>query len=207
MTPQTRHSPTPSRTSRTTLRIPPSAGPETNIHRAIIAQQMAPLVRTAYELTNYNPFASPWLMDRLSGQHTKQWAAKRRNSWPLPGIMADGDFLLIKHPFYAGLTPPKKGYIKIDWHPTNEDEPAGFCMSAYDYVHDSVKHDTHDCDDHFYLSYRTDGKQDYALTLRAPLSIGGGALLKLNKTRRQKAQENRPVLLPPRRGHPVSRPP
>ena len=160
---------------------PTYSRPDSDIHRAIAAQQMSPLLRSAYESTNYNPFASPWLMDRLTGQHTKQWAAKRKNSWPLPGIMADGDFLLIKHPYYAGVRPPAKGYIRIVWHPTREDDPTGFCMSAYDYVNDSVKHDTHDCDDHFYLSYRTDGTQDYALVLRAPLSIGGGALLKLNK--------------------------
>ena len=155
--------------------------PDGDIHRAITAQQMTPFIRAAYDLTNYNPYASPWLMDRLTGQHTRQWAAKRKNSWPLPGIMADGDFLLIKHPFYAGVTSPKKGYIRLVWHPTNENDLTGFCMSAFDYVNDSVKHDTHDCDDHFYISYRTDGSQDYALVLRAPLSIGGGALLKLNK--------------------------
>ena len=163
--------------------------PDTDIHRAITAQQMTPLIRSAYELTNYNPFASPWLMDRLSGQHARQWAAKRKNSWPLPGTMADGDFILVKHPFYAGVSTPRKGYIRLVWHPVKEDELTGFCMSAHDYVNDSVKHDTHDCDDHFYVSYRTDGKQDYALVLRAPLSIGGGSLLKLNKQDARKLRQ------------------
>ena len=84
-------------------------------------------------------------------------------------------------PGYAGVTYPRKGYIRLVWHPRKQDQLIGVALSKADTMELRDAFDGMDVDgDKMQLIPMQDDRgKPMGLLMRSPMSIDGGACLRL----------------------------
>ena len=143
----------------------------------------------AYNASWYSPFASPNVMEQTTGQLYKHVKAVLRRKKSVPSILVSGEavwyqhYAFCKNPDGSTVSSPKPGYARLIWHLERPDQLVGLAMNKRDIKRSYQSLDTPDKDDLFFLIcfIDTDGKP-CVLVLRMPSSIGGGYVLKLNRS-------------------------
>ena len=144
---------------------------------------------TAYEASLASPFGMPSLTSLVAGGLAKSWDRDLRNSRKgfgdekptLTGITVWGEKLLLMDPGYAGVTYPRRGYIRLIWHPRKENQLIAVGLSKADTLELRDFFDGMDVDgDKLQMIPITDERgSPMALLMRSPMSIDGGACLRL----------------------------
>ena len=139
----------------------------------------------AYEECLGSPFGLPSITDLVAGGPAKKWekqmANSRKRKSTLTGITVSGEKLLLMDPGYAGVTYPRKGYIRLVWHPRKQDQLIGVALSKADTLELRDAFDGMDVDgDKLQLIPMQDDRgKPLGLLMRSSMSIEGGASLRL----------------------------
>ena len=139
----------------------------------------------AYNECMGSPFGLPSIANLVVGGPAKNWDRQLRNSRKrkstLTGITVSGEKLLLMDPGYAGVTYPRKGYIRLVWHPKKQDQLIGVALSKADTMELRDAFDGMDVDgDKLQLIPMQDDRgKPLGLLMRSPMSIDGGACLRL----------------------------
>ena len=138
-----------------------------------------------------SPFGLPSITSLVAEGPAKRWARQLRNSRKksenrkenptLTGIMVSGEKLLLMDPGYAGVTYPRRGYVRLIWHPRRENQLIGVALSKADTLElrDSLDGMDVDGDKLQMIPMQDDRGTPLALLMRSPMSIDGGACLRL----------------------------
>lgn len=132
-------------------------------------------------LQESGPYANGPAYSREGGRIPNKMNGKRQRNHPLTPIYLSGAHATLTDPTYNGETYPKPGFIRII-----RDETTGhiaeFGLAPIDTERLEAALDTSDCDDAFTLAFVTtpDGKPG-CLIMKLPMSVQGGALLKVNQ--------------------------
>ena len=149
---------------------------------AAISRKAEDKTLIAYTASGSSPFASPQVMDRMSGGTAKHWDSRANRSSPMPGIMLSGESVLFMHTLYAQTPSPGPGYTGLVWHREQPDQLIGVTLNKSDLFKHRDALDTVDADDKLILVFLQDQNGQFlALILRLPLSVDGGVLLKVKK--------------------------
>ena len=153
----------------------------------------------AYEESGRSPFGLPSLTSMAAEGPANSWASQLRHSrkkggdWnpkkgkrdksTLSGIIVSGEKLLLMDPEYAGTTYPRRGYVRLIWHPRHKDQLIGLGLSKADTLQLRDAFDGMDVDgDKLQLiPMRDERGTPLVLLMRSPMSIDGGAYLRLTK--------------------------
>lgn len=149
----------------------------------------------AYEASGKSPFSLTAVTNMLTEGIPNSWEAhlsrsrKKAYDWgqvqgekpTMSGIMISGETVLLMDPKYAGVPYPKRGYIRLIWHPRKEDQLIGVGLSRKDTIELRDALDGMDVDgDKVQLIPMTDERnRPVAEILRLPSSPDGGACLRL----------------------------
>ena len=139
----------------------------------------------AYNECLGSPFGLPSITSLVAGGPAKNWEHQLRNSRKrkstLTGITVSGEKILLMDPGYAGVTYPRKGYIRLVWHPRKQDQLIGVALSKADTMELRDAFDGMDVDgDKLQLIPMQDDRgKPMGLLMRSPMSIDGGACLRL----------------------------
>ena len=148
----------------------------------------------AYNECQGSPFGLPSITNLVAGGPAKYWAhqlsnsRKRSGKWEdkkdkptLSGITVSGEKLLLMDPGYAGVTYPRKGYIRLVWHPRKHDQLIGVALSKADTLRLRDAFDGMDVDGDTLqlIPMQDDRGKPLGLLMRSPMSIDGGACLRL----------------------------
>ena len=89
-----------------------------------------------------SPFGLPSITSLVAEGPAKSWARQlsnsrkksenRKESATLTGIMVSGEKLLLMDPGYAGVTYPRRGYVRLIWHPWRKNQLIGVALSKAD---------------------------------------------------------------------------
>ena len=138
---------------------------------------------TDIDLEHGGLWSSPLAVKRMVGQHAGSWDARKKKSSPLTGSMLSGEKVLLMHYYYAGETSPDPGYLRLVWKDDEDDQLIGAALNKRDSERLDASLDSADCDDTVSLIFMEEegGKNPQVLVLRLPMSIDGGACLKINQ--------------------------
>ena len=146
----------------------------------------------AYNECLGSPFGLPSITDLVAGGPAKNWKQQLRRSrkksgeWEdkevestLTGITVSGEKLLLMDPGYAGVTYPRKGYIRLVWHPRKGNQLIGVALSKADTrsLRDAFDGMDVDGDKLQLIPMQDDRGKPLGLLMRSPMSIDGGACL------------------------------
>ena len=148
----------------------------------------------AYNECLGSPFGLPSITNLVTEGPAKNWEQQLRNSrkksrdWEdkekkstLTGITVSGEKLLLMDPGYAGVTYPRKGYIRLVWHPRKYGQLIGVALSKADTrrLRDAFDGMDVDGDKLQLIPMQDDRGKPLGLLMRSPMSIDGGACLRL----------------------------
>ena len=149
----------------------------------------------AYEASGKSPFSLSSVTNMLTEGLANSWEAhlnrsrKKAYDWEqdsslkptMSGIMISGETLLLMDPGYAGVPYPRKGYLRLIWHPRQEDQLIGVGLSKKDTLELRDALDGMDVDgDKVQLIPMTgENGKPLAEIMRLPSSPDGGACLRL----------------------------
>ena len=148
----------------------------------------------AYESSGRSPFAYTAVSNMLTEGLANSWEAhlnrsrKKGYDWnkadgkpTLSGIMISGETVLLMDPYYAGVPYPKKGYIRLIWHPSKENQLIGVGLSKSDTEELKESLDGHDVDGDKgqVIPMMDKNGRPVVELLRLPSSPYGGACLRL----------------------------
>ncbi len=151
----------------------------------------------AYEESRGSPFALPSVTSMVAEGPANSWtfqlkkSRKKGGDWnweegkpqnsTLSGIMISGEKLLLMDPMYAGTTYPRKGYVKLIWHPKQDDQLIGLGLSKADTLRmrDALDGMDVDGDKLQLIPMEDEHGKPMVLLMRSPMSIDGGGCLKL----------------------------
>ena len=138
-----------------------------------------------------SPFGLPSITSLVAEGPAKSWARQlsnsrkksenRKESATLTGIMVSGEKLLLMDPGYAGVTYPRRGYVRLIWHPRRKNQLIGVALSKADTLEfrDSLDGMDVDGDKLQMIPMQDDRGTPLALLMRSPMSIDGGTCLRL----------------------------
>ena len=153
----------------------------------------------AYEESGRSPFGLPSLTSMAAEGPANSWASQlkqsrkkggewnpdkgKRDNSTLSGIIVSGEKLLLMDPKYAGTTYPRRGYVRLIWHPRHKDQLIGLGLSKADTLQLRDAFDGMDVDgDKLQLiPMRDERGTPLVLLMRSPMSIDGGACLRLTQ--------------------------
>ena len=147
----------------------------------------------AYETSGRSPFALPPVTSLVAEGPSRTRRRELHNSRKrsgeyepeerpvLTGITVSGEKLLLMDPGYAGVTYPRRGYVRLIWHHRRVDQLIGIGLSKADTLELRDAFDGMDVDgDKLQLIPMEDDRgKPQALLMRSPMSIDGGACLRL----------------------------
>ena len=161
----------------------------------------------AHREAHGSPFGLPSITGMTSEGPANSWTSqlkrsrKKGESWnyeedrpeepTLSGIMVSGEKLLLMDPVYAGTTYPRRGYVRLVWHPKHEDQLIGIGLAKADTLRLRDAFDGMDVDgDKLQMIPMRDEKgTPLVLLMRSPMSIDGGACLRLRREDAKRLQE------------------
>ena len=153
----------------------------------------------AYEESQRSPFGLPSITSMAAEGPANSWtfqlkqSRKKGGDWnreegkpenpTLSGIIVSGEKLLLMDPGYAGTTYPRRGYVRLIWHPRRKDQLIGLGLSKADTLQLRDAFDGMDVDgDKLQLiPMRDERGTPLVLLMRSPMSIDGGAYLRLTQ--------------------------
>ena len=144
----------------------------------------------AYNECLGSPFGLPSITNLVAEGPAKNWEhqlktprnkSRDREKPTLTGITVSGEKLLLMDPGYAGVTYPRKGYIRLVWHPRKYDQLVGVALSKADTrrLRDAFDGMDVDGDKLQLIPMQNDRGRPMGLLMRSPMSIDGGACLRL----------------------------
>ena len=151
----------------------------------------------AYEECLGSPFGLPSVANLMAEGLANSWefqlkrSRKKSDDWnretgrpetpTLTGIMASGEKLLLMDPGYAEVTYPRQGYVRLIRHPKHEDQLIGIGLAKADTLRLRDAFDGMDVDGDKLqmIPMRDERGQPQVLLMRSPMSIDGGACLRL----------------------------
>ncbi len=149
----------------------------------------------AYEASGKSPFALTCVANMLTEGLANTWEShlsrSRRKAYDrdepnakptMSGIMISGENLLLMDPRYAGATYPRRGYLRLIWHPRKEDQLIGVGLSRKDTLEFREALDGMDVDGDKvqFIPFTGENGLPMAQILRLPSSPYGGARFRLN---------------------------
>ena len=153
----------------------------------------------AYEESRRSPFGLPSVTSMAAEGPANSWtfqlkqSRKKGGDWnreegkpenpTLSGIVVSGEKLLLMDPEYAGTNYPRRGYVRLIWHPRRKDQLIGLGLSKADTLQLRDAFDGMDVDgDKLQLiPMRDERGTPLVLLMRSPMSIDGGACLRLRQ--------------------------
>lgn len=146
----------------------------------------------AYRESGNSPFGLPGLTGLAAGGPAKSWEHQLKRSrrkgegWDyeqnrperptLSGIMVSGEKLLLMDPAYAGVDYPRKGYVRLIWHPRRPDQLIGIGLAKSDTLELRDAFDGMDVDgDKLQMIPLEAQQRPWVLLMRSPVSVDGGA--------------------------------
>ena len=153
----------------------------------------------AYEESGRSPFGLPSLTSMAAEGPANSWESQlkrsrrkggdwnpakgKRDKSTLSGITVSGEKLLLMDPKYAGTTYPRRGYVRLIWHSRRKDQLIGLGLSKADTLQLRDAFDGMDVDgDKLQLiPMRDERGTPLVLLMRSPMSIDGGACLRLTQ--------------------------
>ena len=154
-------------------------------------------LRLAYEECLGSPFGLPSVANLVTEGLANSWefqlkrSRKKSDDWnwetgkpespTLTGIMASGEKLLLMDPGYAGVPYPRKGYVRLIRHPKRDEQLIGIGLAKVDTLRLRDAFDGMDVDGDKLqmIPMRDERGQPQVLLMRSPMSIDGGACLRL----------------------------
>ena len=154
-------------------------------------------LRLAYEECLGSPFGLPSVANLVTEGLSNSWefqlkrSRKKSDDWnwetgkpespTLTGIMASGEKLLLMDPGYAGVPYPRKGYVRLIRHPKRDEQLIGIGLAKVDTLRLRDAFDGMDVDGDKLqmIPMRDERGQPQVLLMRSPMSIDGGACLRL----------------------------
>ena len=161
----------------------------------------------AYKESKGSPFGLPSITGMVADGPANSWtfqlrqSRKKGNDWnweedrpekpTLGGIMVSGEKLLLMDPVYAGVDYPRKGYVRLIWHPKREGQLVGLGMAKSDtlQLRDAFDGMDVDGDKLQFIPMRDEKRKPHVLLMRSPMSIDGGACLRLTLKDAARLQE------------------
>ena len=154
-------------------------------------------LKLAYEECLGSPFGLPSVANLVTEGLANSWefqlkrSRKKSDDWnwetgkpespTLTGIMASGEKLLLMDPGYAGVPYPRKGYVRLIRHPKRDEQLIGIGLAKVDTLRLRDAFDGMDVDGDKLqmIPMRDERGQPQVLLMRSPMSIDGGACLRL----------------------------
>ena len=156
-----------------------------------------------YQESKGSPFGFTSLVDYLAAGPSNSWKSQlnksrrkgeqwaedendpfKRKKSTLTGIMVSGEKLILMDPGYAGVTYPRKGYVRLIWHPRRKNQLMGIGLAKSDTLELRDAFDGMDVDGDKVqmIPMRDRQERPNVLLMRSPMSVDGGAMLRLNLT-------------------------
>ena len=160
-------------------------------------------LKLIYQESKGSPFGFTSLVDYLAAGPSNSWKSQlnksrrkgeqweddendpfKRKKSTLTGIMVSGEKLILMDPGYAGVTYPRKGYVRLVWHPYRKNQLMGIGLSKSDTLELRDAFDGMDVDGDKVqmIPIRDQQGKPNVLLMRSPMSVDGGAMLRLNLT-------------------------
>ena len=152
-----------------------------------------------YQESKGSPFGLTSLLDYLAAGPSNSWASqlgksrRKGEQWAqedgdsrkkstLSGIMVSGEKLILMDPLYAGVTYPRKGYVRFVMHPKKPREIIGIGLAKSDTLELRDAFDGMDVDGDKVqmIPMRDENNRPHVFLMRSPMSVDGGAMLRLN---------------------------
>ena len=159
-------------------------------------------LKLIYQESKGSPFGFTSLVEYLAAGPSNSWKSQlnksrrkgeqwedendpfKRKKSTLTGIMVSGEKLILMDPGYAGVTYPRKGYVRLIWHPYRKNQLMGIALSISDTLEFRDAFDGMDVDGDIFqmIPIRDRQGKPNVLLMRSPMSVDGGAMLRLNLT-------------------------